>query len=254
MNWDYIRGLFDGDGSAYIENNHQNPQGFLVFYSNDKTFLEDVRCFIDDELNMIGKIYLTREVNYRLRYQKKKEVIELGLQLLSGYLHKKDVVEKVLYSIGHFMESLSTNDVITLSYICGFFDADGSVFRSGRGDVVVAFANKNKTLLCDIRKFFDMENKIYILKHNKLPDYVLSVVKKAKVLSILKALRSDSVLKCEKINDGIFWLSKTYKNSYKKWSDLELEIFKFNSHLDVWNLSELLGRSPQAITCKRRPI
>ena len=60
MNWEYIRGLFDGDGSAYVSvftNARNGLRGCYVFCSNSKKFLDNVRSFIDDNLGTDGKIY-----------------------------------------------------------------------------------------------------------------------------------------------------------------------------------------------------
>jgi len=59
-----------------------------------------------------------------------------------------------------------------------------------------------------IRDFFDMNTKIYIMTHNRLPDYQLSTEKRTKVLCILEALKIDCVKRHDKIVDSISQLNK----------------------------------------------
>ena len=142
-------------------------------------------------------------INFR-----KEDTILIGLELLAGYLHKRDAVEKVMVANEWFDDFSSVVNDITVDYICGFFDADGSVFISGRDVVRVAFSNKNFILLSDIRDFFSMNTKIYVMTHNNLPDYQLSTEKRAKVLSILEALESGSVKRHDAVVSGILRLNK----------------------------------------------
>ena len=211
MNWSYIRGLFDGDGTAAFDchNEKRNCYGTFSFYSNDRDYLERVSCFINNKLDTVGRFYFASRDNcWQLSYFRRMDVIKIGLQLISGYLCKRNVVIEQIRQNGYSMKLSSIDKDITLSYICGFFDADGSVFISGRGVIRVAFSNKDLTLLSDIRDFFDMKTKIYVMTHNTLPDYQLSTEKRSKVLSILEALKSNCVKRYDKIVDCITQLSK----------------------------------------------
>jgi len=210
MNWDYVRGMFDGDGSAFSAfRNNKDYYGTLTFASNDKAFLNKIKHFIDNELDIVGRFsfYKTTMV-WTLYYGRKKDVIELGLKLASGYLRKRDAVLKQVHLGGYVMEVPLPNRGISLEYICGFFDADGSVFLSGREVIRVAFSNKDLILLSDIRDFFGMDTKIYTMTHNTLPDYQLSTERRNKVLSILGALKSNCVKKYDDIVDSISQLNE----------------------------------------------
>lgn len=210
MDWDYVRGLFDGDGCALTKFcNNKDYYGILCFYSNDKHFLDKIKYFIDNELGICGAFIFDRRTGvWKLDYRRKKDVIKLGLKLISNYLRKRDAVLKQIRLNGYVKKAPLPNRDISLEYICGFFDADGSVFLSGRGIVRVAFSNKDLTLLSDVKDFFCMDTKIYVMTHNRLPDYQLSTEKRSKVLSILEALRSNCIKRREGIIDGISKLDK----------------------------------------------
>ena len=256
MNWEYIRGLFDGDGSAYVSvvtNARNGLRGRYVFCSNSKEFLDNVRSFIDDNLGTNGKIYMYDGRCGQLTYFRKEDTILIGLELLAGYLHKRDAVEKVMVANEWSDDFSSVVNDITVDYICGFFDADGGVFCSARGTVVVAFYNKRLQILTDIKEFFNMRNKICTLANtNKEPDYVLSTIAKEKAIEILEALRNGCVYKYDGIVEGLFWLNKIYSRNWKHWIDSDLKILSDNTMLSVWELSAILDKSPTAISCKRR--
>lgn len=76
MNWQYISGFFDADGSITFVRNHKNeersPQ--ISFSNNYKEILIEMRDFIEEELNIKGTITKkkaqkdTHSDNYDLSY------------------------------------------------------------------------------------------------------------------------------------------------------------------------------------------
>jgi len=59
MNWNYITGFFDADGSiTYVRNNKGDRLKTLQisFHNNEKVVLEDIRNFILKDLNVRGSI------------------------------------------------------------------------------------------------------------------------------------------------------------------------------------------------------
>jgi len=73
MNWNYISGFFDADGSITFVKVHKNgmktPQ--LSFSNNEKNILIEIKEFIQKELNIKGficKKVQNNFVNYELRY------------------------------------------------------------------------------------------------------------------------------------------------------------------------------------------
>ena len=76
MNWEYISGFFDADGSvsAMSARKTENKTLQLSFHNNELTILQEIQAFIYKELNLKGKISLKKSKNvnhqdaYELRY------------------------------------------------------------------------------------------------------------------------------------------------------------------------------------------
>jgi len=73
MNWNYITGFFDGDGSITFvkakSSQQRTPQ--LSFSNNVLTILEEIRDFIYDNLDVKGFISIKRKgkfIGYELKY------------------------------------------------------------------------------------------------------------------------------------------------------------------------------------------
>lgn len=77
MNWNYIIGFFDADGSiTYARNNKSDKLKTLqiAFHNNEKAILEEIRSFILENLNVKGFISTkkaqkeTHKDQYELKY------------------------------------------------------------------------------------------------------------------------------------------------------------------------------------------
>ncbi len=76
MNWDYIAGFFDADGSitAVRTNKKKNKTLQLSFHNNEVYILDQIRYFILKELGIMGSISLkkakkeTHQDSYDLKY------------------------------------------------------------------------------------------------------------------------------------------------------------------------------------------
>lgn len=207
VNLDYVRGYFDGDGSIVPQNSYMA----LVFYSTNMDYLNRIRNFLNTTFNLEGRIYRNkRDSVCLLRYYRKNGVVNLALGLLSGYLHKRENVIKAIRLCGYEGKIPESESKINLDYICGFFDADGSVVFTGRGTVRVAFSNKRISLLSDIKDFLLLDNKMYVMKHNRLPDYQLATEERSRVFTILELLQSGCILKYDAIQKGIIQLNEVF--------------------------------------------
>lgn len=77
MNWDYISGFFDADGSITLIKvyRNQNRSVNITFTNNEKDLLESIKLFIHEQTNAKGHIVTkkaikaTHQVGYELRYQ-----------------------------------------------------------------------------------------------------------------------------------------------------------------------------------------
>lgn len=76
MNWNYITGFFDADGSvtAVSNNKGKNKTLQVSFHNNELNILEEIRNFIIKDIDVIGSISLkkakkeTHQDSYDLKY------------------------------------------------------------------------------------------------------------------------------------------------------------------------------------------
>lgn len=77
MDWNYISGFFDADGSITLYKNkshlvHRHPQ--ISFANNELNIIESIRAFIKKELNFNGSVCVKKrkeshhKLNYELKY------------------------------------------------------------------------------------------------------------------------------------------------------------------------------------------
>jgi hypothetical protein len=85
MNWEYISGFFDADGSITISvlSKGKNKTPILSFHNNEISILEEIKEFILNELNIKGFITHkkskkeTHNDSYSLNYKYFPKVIEI---------------------------------------------------------------------------------------------------------------------------------------------------------------------------------
>ena len=95
MNWNYITGFFDADGSIQLNKIHRNQMRspVLTFHNNEINILEAIRKFINDKLNIKGTIIRKKarcknhQDQYELRYSYFPKVLAIRNELTS--LHPK---------------------------------------------------------------------------------------------------------------------------------------------------------------------
>lgn len=76
MNWEYISGFFDADGSITLsaQSVNKNKTIQISFHNNEREILESIQDFIFEELNVKGHISLkkarqeTHQDSYDLKY------------------------------------------------------------------------------------------------------------------------------------------------------------------------------------------
>lgn len=85
MNWEYVSGFFDADGSVTLSKLQKNKNKTVVisFHNNEKTILESIQEFILKETNVKGFITHKKQKkenhndSYSLNYSYIPKVIEL---------------------------------------------------------------------------------------------------------------------------------------------------------------------------------
>ena len=104
MNWNYISGFFDADGSTSIiaESSKRNKSLQVSFHNNERIILETIQKFIFDELGFNGTISLKKSKNinhqdaYDLKY-KYRQALEVANKMT--ILHPKKVHRFKTYNL-----------------------------------------------------------------------------------------------------------------------------------------------------------
>lgn len=70
MNWQYISGFFDADGSIglYKQKSKNQKSAVLVFHNNDKELLEQIRSFIYHQTGVSGSLSTKKSSTYQNSY------------------------------------------------------------------------------------------------------------------------------------------------------------------------------------------
>ena len=72
MNWDYITGFFDADGSITLSKHHNAPYKTVqvYFHNNELALLEEIRDFIEKETGIKGVILTKKpaKIEHRTAY------------------------------------------------------------------------------------------------------------------------------------------------------------------------------------------
>ena len=66
MNWNYISGFFDADGSIQLNKIHPNqlPSPVITFHNNERVILEKINKFIYKQLEIKGTIVTKKKKGY----------------------------------------------------------------------------------------------------------------------------------------------------------------------------------------------
>lgn len=100
MNWDYISGFFDADGSITMTSPSKNKNKTIQvsFHNNELNILTDIEKFINNDLNIKGIISLkkakkkTHSDSYELKYTFQRGYI-VSQKLISIHPKKKYRIE-----------------------------------------------------------------------------------------------------------------------------------------------------------------
>lgn len=71
MNWSYISGFFDADGSIQLNRIHKNqlPTPVITFHNNEIRLLEEISKFIYKELKIRGSIVTKKKKEYSSQFE-----------------------------------------------------------------------------------------------------------------------------------------------------------------------------------------
>ena len=71
MNWNYISGFFDADGSIQLNKIHPNqlPSPVITFHNNERIILEKINKFIYKQLEIKGTIVTKKKKGYSDQFE-----------------------------------------------------------------------------------------------------------------------------------------------------------------------------------------
>tara|TARA_R110001592_G_scaffold31018_4_gene110035 strand:+ start:2417 stop:2830 length:414 start_codon:yes stop_codon:yes gene_type:complete len=103
MNWNYISGFFDADGSITLVNpgNSKYKTVYLSFHNNELVILESIQTFIDKETGVKGVIVEKKaksenhNIAYDLKYDFLPKVITIANHLKIKHPKKKHRIKVV---------------------------------------------------------------------------------------------------------------------------------------------------------------
>lgn len=109
MNWEYISGFFDADGSITLirVKKNENKSISISFTNNERSILEEIREFILKQLQVKGfiifkrKIKTTHQDSYELRYSH-KSALSVANQLKSRHpkkIHRINICNQIKQKI-----------------------------------------------------------------------------------------------------------------------------------------------------------
>jgi len=106
MNWDYITGFFDADGSVTLSvlSKGRNRSPVISFHNNEISILISIQLFIESELNIKGHISIKRkkqenhEDAYDLKFVDLPKCIAILKNIKTIHVKKKkrfEIIEKL---------------------------------------------------------------------------------------------------------------------------------------------------------------
>lgn len=96
MNWNYIAGFFDGEGSAWIS---KDKIGIIAFPNTNKKILKEIKKFI----NLPSCWYKDKKkpkhkTFYRLVYSRHKDILFIAQKLVNKCIRKEKLLEVIKHS------------------------------------------------------------------------------------------------------------------------------------------------------------
>jgi len=254
MNWEYIAGFFDAEGTLWIKGHYTH---FQIVNTNRKV-LETIKNFIG-----FGNLYIRtfrgnhwgEKKIYVYQVCKKTDVIFIAKNIVKYCLIKREKLLELFKFLD--VEFQSVQPKISYPYLAGLIDGDGSIIKTGQGYWTISISSKDKELLEKIKDFIIQNTPNYVGIRKKVEVYqdgniytlrvgdqkVISfLVKKLSPYLIIKKERAESVLKTIKIR-------KNYKLINYTLEELKslLESYYVTQKLSIRQITKKLNMSYNAV-------
>ena len=242
MDFSYIAGFFDAEGTAYYFSQKNIKIGRFQFVNTNHLVLEEIKKFLN-----AGYIYIFTNYEhfgkkpiYRLNIYKKEDVIRIAKEILNFSLIKRKKLLELLNFLGI---SYDIQPTINWSYLAGLVDGDGSITIQPYY-VSLNIISSDLEALNFIKDFLKVGN-IYVNKNkeNGKIVYNLRVKKLENLLPVLENIFSFSLLKKDDIERAINTIKEKMENSYfkLKWkiSKEELEDLYLEKKMSIRQIARL---------------
>lgn len=235
MDWSYLAGFFDADGSiSYYKRRNRSPV-VLYFFNTNKKVLEEIKKFINAghiyEKDYKNSDHYGKKPVYSLEISPIEDVRGILEDIVRFSIIKRNKLLKGLKKLGSDFDS---KPEMNWSYIAGFFDGDGCITKEKIWRIILT--NTNKKVLESIRDFIGF-GRIYSYRINRLKinmQDTLTFIKKVKDKIIV---RKPKVLECfEKLKDREFY--PNYKLKHIPEKKLKKKLIKMY-HKEKMSLREI---------------
>jgi transposase len=257
MDYDYVTGFFDAEGSVWFKE-AKFKDGYvrkiirLQFVNTNEFALREIQKFLN-----AGYIYqYQRVINhfgkkpiYVLYVYKKEDIIRIAKEFLKfSLIKRKKLIELLNYLKINYEE---TKPEITYSYIAGLIDGDGSITK--RDNLwIISICNKDKDTLEKIKEFviqnalnyIGIRKKAEIYEDNNV--YNLHINNQKVVHFLLKNIENHVLIKKDVVEQALKSINIERKNyrfvNYTK-DELKkiLEDFYLNQKLSIRQIAKKLN-------------
>jgi len=248
MDWSYITGFFDAEGSVWFKGKHNR----IIIVNTNEFVLKEIQKFLN-----AGYIYrkiinhFGKKPIYTLYVYKKEDVIRIAKEFLKFSLIKRKRLIELLNYLKIYYEE--TEPEITYSYIAGLIDGDGSITKTDNL-WTISICSKDKNTLEKIREFIIKNTLNYIGTRKKAEIYEskniynLQINNQKVIHFLLKKIENYVLIKKDIIEQALKSIKierKNYKfGGYTK-DELKkiLEDFYLNQKLSIRHIAKKLNVS-----------
>jgi len=249
VNWEYVVGFFDAEGSVYFKKLLTND-GYirrvaqLQLVNTNKKVLEKIKDFLKAGhiYTYINYDHFGKKPIYRFYIYKKQDLRRIFKEFLKHSFVKREKIIGLLNFLGDEASLLKPS--LNWSYIAGFFDGEGTIYQDGKtGYWKLSISNSNKEILKKIRSFIKSGN-IYIEKRSKNPVYRFHLNDQRFILKFVENILVFSTVKKEMLKKALNSIkTKEWHSNYKLKNITREKLYDlyFNKRLSLRKIAEELG-------------